>query len=60
MDIDATITRAKQLIAQREALDAELAALFGGTPTPRRKPPVCSVCNQEGHRATGCPSKSQE
>lgn len=60
MELNETITRAKHLIAQREALDAELEALFGGSAPVRRKPPVCSLCHQEGHRAPTCPSKPAE
>jgi hypothetical protein len=60
VELTETIARAKQLIAQRDALDAELSALFGGTLTSRRKTPACSLCHQEGHRATSCPSKPTE
>lgn len=60
MDLNETIMRAKHLIAQREALDAELEALFGGATSARRRAHVCSVCHQEGHRAPACPSKPAE
>ena len=60
MEIDSAISRVKELIAQRENIDAELAAIFGGTAAPKRKPSTCSLCNQEGHTARSCPSKPQE
>ena len=60
MELDGTIARVKQLIAQREAIDNELAAIFAGALPPRRKAPVCSLCGQEGHRATTCPNKPEE
>ena len=37
--IDEKIARVKKLIEQREKIDAELTALFGGTETPRRGRP---------------------
>ena len=55
MDIDEKIARAKTLIAKREELDAQLTELLSGTIT--RKSPRCSICGDQGHRATTCPSK---
>ena len=55
--LDERITRVKELISQREEIDAELAGLFGidprqaGVKPPRR----CSKCGEAGHRATNCP-----
>ena len=57
MDIDTAITRVKHLITQREAIDAELAALFQGHISKARRHQQCSVCEQEGHTARTCPSK---
>jgi hypothetical protein len=37
--IDEKIARVKNLIAQREAIDAELSAIFGMTDTPKRGRP---------------------
>jgi hypothetical protein len=54
MEID--IERAKELIAQREEIDAELAALFTGE-KKKRSPQKCSTCDKEGHTARNCPSK---
>ena len=54
MEID--IDRAKELIAQREEIDAELAALFAGE-KKKRSPQKCSSCDKEGHTARNCPNK---
>jgi hypothetical protein len=51
LDID--IERAKKLIGQREAIDAELASLFAGS--TGRKPQKCGKCGAEGHSARTCP-----
>jgi hypothetical protein len=59
MDIEAKITRAKELIAKREELDAELSDLLGGAVRERR-PKKCSICGEPGHRATTCPTKLTE
>lgn len=57
MDID--IDRIKDLIAKREEIDSELAAIFGGKQVTRRTL-KCSVCNSEGHTARTCPTKQME
>ena len=54
MEID--IERAKDLIAQREEIDAELTALFTGE-KKKRSPQKCSACDKEGHTARNCPNK---
>ncbi|KJC49085.1 hypothetical protein UP09_07575 [Bradyrhizobium sp. LTSP885] len=54
MEID--IERAKELIAQREEIDAELAGLFTGE-KKKRSPQKCSSCEKEGHTARNCPDK---
>lgn len=60
MELEQTIARVKQLITQREEIEAELTAIFGGTPpTLTRKPPTCKKCGEQGHTARGCP-KLQE
>lgn len=56
MEIDSKITRAKELIARREALDAELTELLGGAVREKRVS-KCSACGEPGHRASTCPSK---
>lgn len=55
MDLEQTLARVKALTEQREQIDAELQTIFGGTmPSQKRRPPVCSKCQQEGHRANQC------
>jgi hypothetical protein len=54
MEIDARISRVKDLIAKREEIDAELASLFGMTPGPR-KLQRCTGCGEVGHTARVCP-----
>jgi hypothetical protein len=53
MDIDTA--RARELLNQRDQIDAELAALFAGTIT--KKPIKCGHCQEEGHTARKCPRK---
>ena len=60
MELDDTIARVKQLIAQREQIDAELVALFAGASPSKRKIQTCSTCGQEGHSSRTCPQKPQE
>jgi Zinc knuckle len=55
MTIDDKIARAKDLIAKREEIDKELAALFGGK-APARKSIRCSACGEEGHTSKTCPA----
>ena len=55
MEID--IERAKELIAQREEIDTELAALFTGEKN-KRSPQKCGTCDKEGHTARTCPDKT--
>jgi len=50
--LEAKISRAKTLIAQREAIDAELSQLLAGT--FERKPKKCTRCGGEGHTARNC------
>ncbi len=59
MEIDTHITRVKDLIAKREAIDAELSSLLGVTARVR-KTLRCSVCNGEGHTARSCEKRSSD
>ena len=55
MTLDQSLALARELIARRDAIDAELVALFSvGTPTrkPSRK---CTICGESGHRSDACP-----
>jgi hypothetical protein len=52
MEIDARISRVKDLIAKREEIDAELASLFGITAGPRKL--KCTSCGDVGHTARTC------
>ena len=54
--LDERIARVKELIAQREEIDAELMSLLNidrreTEPKPSRR---CSKCGEAGHRATTC------
>ena len=50
MDVD----RIKQLIAQREAIDTELAAIVNGAVKRERRPAQCSKCGSTEHTARNC------
>lgn len=58
MTIDDQIARAKDLIAQREEIDRQLAELFAGAPIAK-KTVRCTVCGQPGHNAKSCPDRPQ-
>ena len=53
MDVD----RIKQLISQREAIDAELVTIVTGG-RKERKPPQCSKCGSIDHTARNCDQMS--
>jgi Zinc knuckle len=57
MDIDTQIARVKELISERERIDAELSAMLGVMPKGK-KSQRCSICNEEGHSARTCPQKA--
>ena len=55
------IIRAKELIAQREDIDAELKGIFtGAEKSASRKPQKCGSCGEEGHSARTCPQRTSE
>ena len=58
MDIDDRIATVKSLIAKRQEIDAQLAALFRGQ-VPQRKQQKCSRCGEMGHRADTCLQKEE-
>jgi hypothetical protein len=57
MEIDDRITLVKKLIAHREEIDQQLAALFGGE-LPEKKERRCGSCGEIGHQARHCPKKA--
>lgn len=56
MTFDDKLSLASKLIAQREEIDQQLSALFGGSVVVKKQP-RCSHCGQEGHNAKTCPDK---
>ena len=59
-DMDAKLQRIKELIIEKERIDAELEGLLGGAPLKGSRARVCSICNAEGHTARSCPTKSAQ
>jgi hypothetical protein len=59
MELGDTINRVKQLISQREAIEAELQSIFGGQ-APTKRTLTCSICQSSEHTARKCPQKPQE
>lgn len=54
-----TIDRVRELLAQRDRIDAELQSLFSGA-APAKRTIKCGTCGEEGHSARTCPQKPQE
>jgi hypothetical protein len=59
MELDDTINRVKQLISQREAIEAELVALFKGQSPTVKRTNKCGTCGKDGHSARTCPDKQE-
>jgi hypothetical protein len=55
MELEAKIVRARELIAQRDAINEELEQLLTGS---IKKPLRCGACQEEGHTARTCPRKA--
>lgn len=53
MDIDTIRVRA--LLDRRDEIDAELVAIFSGSPA--KKPIRCGHCGKDGHSARSCPER---
>jgi hypothetical protein len=56
--MDSRLTRIKELIEQKEAIDSELDSLIAGGSVKIRKPKTCTSCGAEGHTARTCPKKA--
>ena len=60
MELDDTIEQVKALIAKRDAIYDQLAALLGGERPPATKRTIkCGTCGEEGHSSRTCPQKPQ-
>lgn len=53
------VARLKDLIAERERIDAEIVAAVNDNEPAKRKMQTCSICHQEGHSARTCPQKER-
>lgn len=51
--MEQTIERVRELLAQRDKIDAELAGIFGGA-APTKRTLTCSKCGEPGHTARSC------
>jgi Zinc knuckle len=56
--VDQKLLRIKELIIEKERIDAELDSLIAGAPPRDPKPRVCKRCGVAGHRANKCPQNS--
>lgn len=56
MDLDATMTRIRDLEQKREDIDAELLSILNISPREpkERRQQTCSKCNKSGHTARTC------
>lgn len=54
MNLDQQLTTARDLIARRDEIDAQLAALFQGRAQSRRSKRKCKHCGESGHRSDSC------
>jgi hypothetical protein len=54
LSYETKLTRARDLIAERDRIDAELESIFGGAVTRARASPKCSKCGIDGHTARYC------
>ena len=58
--MDAKLQCIKELIAEKERIDGELDSLLGGGPVKTSRSRVCSICNEAGHTARSCPTRTVE
>jgi hypothetical protein len=54
LSYESKLARARDLIAERDRIDAELESIFCGAVTKARAPQKCSKCGIEGHTARYC------
>lgn len=54
MDVREKLTRATELLQQRDTIDAELRSIFGEVVDHPAKQRKCSKCGQTGHQARAC------
>lgn len=54
MSYESKLARARDLIVERDRIDAELESIFGGAVPRARAPQKCSKCGFEGHTARYC------
>jgi Zinc knuckle len=52
--MDDKLARIRDLIDQKEKIDAELESILGGPLPKMRKPQTCSKCGEQGHTARSC------
>lgn len=55
MTFEQRLALARDLIGQRDAIDAQLASLFDGGQTGQKLQRRCRHCGQTGHRSDACP-----
>ena len=52
--LDAKLARLKELIIEKEEIDAEIEHLLGGAVPDKKTTRRCSKCGMSGHRASTC------
>jgi hypothetical protein len=57
--IEEKLKAARELIAQRDDIDRQLAILLTGPVPATRKPQKCGNCGKEGHSARTCTDPQQ-
>jgi hypothetical protein len=60
MTLDQSLALARELIARRDEIDAQLAALFGGSLPAAKSSRKCRICGDAGHRSDACPQAKGE
>jgi hypothetical protein len=60
LSYESKLSRARDLIAERDRIDAELESILCGAVTRARAPQKCSKCGIEGHTARYCPKEESD